>query len=616
MFKNNDCEFSRSANKHINKAESLKLELTRMKRQVTFSADQLQFALLGVNDLDIVEHKFNELETCWLAFESVHLEYINFLNDDSISQSIGFYESELEEYVERVYTIYHKAISSYQQYKSEVNGICIKMKSLLKRLGRQCDQYSELYNDPTHEKSNLLFIMSNCFQPILDDTTNLLYKLIRCKDVFEHFEEAVDTIVWRSDELKLFCDLDIDSSMNKIYDSSAQINSGQHLSNVSDENSSVPSNVDYSTDVVSCGVYPVVSEYPIDVEHANLSSCSETESHFPVEGISVESARCSPHSTYCEDPDPSVPSANFVSCYVPDPISHLNSASSVPMEQPHSAHVLKDNHMKYDTFSELSRAYQSFQEIIDVQRKQTDLMSDIGEIEHGLDFFDNSCHSSNSYSAGYVSKENCLLEAENSELHVHVIRNECDESTDSDGHSNDADSDDQSNDTGWTVEVNSEPNDATDWLNVTEYGNSLYTNTETSESDPASYLSSQHPFEYLSTSNDFDTSAVISSVISTAEYGTNLSWKLLCMLLVLVESFICIAADILSSSLISCYKFFNRSLQSPNEDETQLLKDLAWRFGDYICRLWTGLCVTMLMINLNLHHSNLTLPVYWFDQYL
>ena len=56
-----------------------------MKRQVTFSADQLQFALLGVNDLDIVEHKFNELETCWLAFESVHLEYINFLNDDSIS---------------------------------------------------------------------------------------------------------------------------------------------------------------------------------------------------------------------------------------------------------------------------------------------------------------------------------------------------------------------------------------------------------------------------------------------------------------------------------------------------------------------------------------------------
>ena len=340
--------------------------------------------------------------TCWLAMESVHLEYVSFLNNDSTSKSTGFNESELDEYVERIYNTYLKAITAYYDNKSEIKGITIKMKSLLKRLGSLCDQYSELCNDPAYEKANLLMTIFKCLQPILDDATNWLYKLIHCKNVFEQFQDTVDTIVWRIDELKLYCSLQMDSCTNDVSNSPAQFKLGQSVYNGPGEKSLVTLCAEYSieSDAVSVpgAVYPVIHEYAVDVKPANMSSCSETESHLDKELNFAVPASYSPHGMYCKDPGP-VPfshTASTVSYYDTDSTCPLNLASSAPMEQLDSAfassYVLNDKYMKYDRPSEFSGADSCRPEVNAVPKKQTDLSSDILETEHPLDYFDNSCH--------------------------------------------------------------------------------------------------------------------------------------------------------------------------------------------------------------------------------
>ena len=274
---------------------------------------------------------------------------------------------------------------------------------------------------------------------------------------------------------------------------------------------------------------------------------------------------------------------------------------------------MNGNNLRFDRVSEFSGTDRSWPEINAVPKKQTDLSSDIPEVEHPLDYFDNSSQLSNFHNAVSMLGVNCSLETEpvtnsspetepgficaletepgfncahetepeftcaletepgvnsvpeTEEVELHVLRNECGESTESGSQSNESDTD-------WTVAVNSEPNDATDRLFVIDFDNSLHLNAETPESTPTNSLSAQRPLGYLSMKDDTDTTVVALSTFLLLGYWNKMSWKLFYLLLILLESFTCTAIDVLGSSLISYYNFFDRSLQLTNSDETQLPK--------------------------------------------
>ena len=111
-----------------------------------------------------------------------------------------------------------------------------------------------------------------------------------------------------------------------------------------------------------------------------------------------------------------------------------------------------------------------------------------------------------------------------------------------------------------------------DRLFVIDFDNSLHLNAETPESTPTNSLSAQRPLGYLSMKDDTDTTVVALSTFLLLGYWNKMSWKLFYLLLILLESFTCTAIDVLGSSLISYYNFFDRSLQLTNSDETQLPK--------------------------------------------
>ena len=200
----------------VERAKALKLQQSTKKQKITKTAKKLHSLIEGNNDPADVKGTVDALHICWSDFESVHQEYFDLvssndaLTDFAVVNGLGF-----EDYQEGVHVVYQNALAAYNMYESENHSSRVRMRGQVKRLQNLCDSLDAASKIPSCNKSTILCNISRDFEPMANNTYELLIKFRGCKNELENYQDAVDNVVARIDDLKLYCNLHCDSELSE-----------------------------------------------------------------------------------------------------------------------------------------------------------------------------------------------------------------------------------------------------------------------------------------------------------------------------------------------------------------------------------------------------------------